>query len=82
MNKRQNEMTAKPHFVELSFCRFGPLWKLTKQTNDKTNKLPRQIKLCGNFVVLSFRRALGKETKRANEEMKLHFFVLVNCTTQ
>ena len=75
-------MAAKPHFVALSFCRFGALWKSTKRTNDKTNKKPRKIKLWYFAVTLSFRRALTNATKRTNREMKFHIFVLATCTTR
>ena len=87
---RQNEKTTKRNGRKTSFCRVVVLsfWRLVEV--DKTNKRQNEQVTTtnqtsifrGNFVVLSFRRAVGKATKRTNEEMKFHFFVLPTCTTR
>ena len=81
---RQNEQTTKRNGRKNSFCRVVVLsfWRLVEV--DKTNKrqneevtTTNQTLICrGNYVVLSFCRALTNATKRINEEMKFHFFVL------
>ena len=81
---RQNEQTTKRNGRKTSFCRVVVLsfWRLVEV--DKTNKRQNEqvtttnqtLIFRGNFVVLSFLRAFEKETKRRNEEMKFHFFVL------
>ena len=51
-------------------------------TYNTTSRGPKTFPYRGNFVVLSFRRALTNATKRTNEEMKFHFFVLATYTTR
>ena len=63
-------MAAKPHFVALSFCRFGALSKSAKRTNDKTKKCPRKIKLWYFAVTLSFCRFVVLCPTRQNEQTK------------
>ena len=87
---RQNEQTTKRNGRKNSFCRVVVLsfWRLVEfdKTNIRQNKevttTNQTLIFRGNFVVLSFCRALEKATKRRNEEMKFHSFALATCTTR
>ena len=84
---RQNEQTTKrnghkPRVVVLSFWRLVKVDKANKRQNEQITTTNQSLIFCGNFIVLSFRRALREATKRTNEEMKFHFFVLETCTTR
>ena len=78
--KRTNDKTKWPQNLILSRCR-SVVWRLVDV--DKTNKRQNEqvttenqtLIFRGNVVVLSFRRAVGKATKRTNEEMKFWYFV-------
>ena len=85
MNNRKTELATKPLFVALSFRRFmrfvevDTINKLQNQQVTTTNQI---LIWCGNFVVLSFRRALEKTTKRIKGKMKFQFVVLATCKTR
>ena len=75
---RQNEQTTKRNGRKTSFCRVVVLsfWclvkvdKTNKRQNEQVTKTNQTLIFRGNFVVLSFRRAVRKATKRTNEEIK------------
>ena len=75
---RQNEQTTKRNGRKTSFCRVVVLSFLCLVEVDKTNKRQNEqvttknqtLIFRGNFVVLSFCRALTNATERTNEEMK------------
>ena len=84
----QNEQTTKRNGRKISFCRIVVLsfWRLVEV--DKTNKRQNEqitttnqtLIFRGNFVVLSFLRALDKTHKRRNEIPFLRFGDLYNAT--
>ena len=61
---RQNEQTTKRN------GRKTKNRKTNKRQNEQVTTTNQTFIFRGNFVVLSFRRAVGKATKRTNEEMK------------
>ena len=85
---RQNEQTTKRNGHKTSFCRVVVLsfWRLVevditnKRQNEQITTTNQTLIFRGNFVVLSFRRAVGKATKRTNEEMKFYFWRSVVCS--
>ena len=81
-DKRNGRKNSFCRVVVLSFWRLVEVDKTNKRQNEQVTMTNQTLIFRGNFVVLSFCRALGKATKQTNEEMKFHFFVLATCTTR
>ena len=68
--------------VVFSIWRLVEVDKTNKRQNEKVTTTNQTLIFRGNFFVLSFRRAVGKATKRTNEELRYISSFLATWTTR